>query len=115
MVLAVRAVMNDPTVLHADNSSTEVVDDTGIVRGEDDGRSEIVDLLQDLNDVEGVRRVEISSRLISDDEIGLIDDGSSDGHALLFSSRKLMRKIVHLSGEINEFEYMWNISSDLFI
>ncbi len=54
--------------------------------GEHDGGTEIIDLLENLNDFVGIHWIEISCRLVGDDDVRLIDDSASDGYALLLSS-----------------------------
>lgn len=102
-------VVGNLSSMHGNDSLVEMLDDAGVVRRQDNGRTKIVDLLENLDNVVCVYRVEVSCRLVRDDEIGLVDDGSGNGDSLLFSARELVREIMHLLAEVNELEDMGHV------
>ena len=52
------------------------------------------DILEQSHDVAGGLRVEISRRLIGDDDLRIVEQGTGDGHTLLFSTGELVRHLV---------------------
>jgi hypothetical protein len=111
--LPFRVVADDLAPIHGDDALPDSIDDALIVRRDDDGGAELVDLLQDLDDLEGVDRVEVAGRLVGDDELGLIDDRAADGDALLLAARELVGEMLRLVGEIHELEDIGHVARDL--
>jgi hypothetical protein len=56
------------------------------MRREKDCRAEIVNFFQYLDDFVSVDGIEVSSRLVSNKDIGLIDDCTCNRDALLFTA-----------------------------
>jgi len=75
-VFTLHLVAHDPALIHRDHASADRIDDTLVVRRENDGSAEVVDLFQYFDDIVRVDRVEVAGRLIRDQNIGLIDDGA---------------------------------------
>ncbi len=73
------------TAFHADNALAHRLDQLRIMRGQDDGRAEVIDLLQYLDDFIGIARVKVAGWLVSQQDFRLIDDGASDGQTLLLT------------------------------
>jgi hypothetical protein len=44
-----------------------------------------------------IRRVKVAGRLVSQDDLGLVDEGAGDTDALLLTSRKLCRQMMQAS------------------
>ena len=66
-----------------------------IVRDHDDGLSQLlVQLTQHLQHNFRIPGVQVAGGLIRQDDLGLVDDGASDGHALLFPAGKLGRAMA---------------------
>ncbi len=61
--------------------------------GHNDGRAEIINLLEYLHHFVSSDRVQVTGGLIRDNYIRLINDGASNSHALSLSAGKLMREI----------------------
>ena len=80
-------------ILHRHHPLLQRVDDPLVVRRQNDRCSHVIDLLQYLNDVVGIHRVEISRRLVGDQYIGLLNDSTRDGDTLLLPSGELVRKM----------------------
>ena len=56
------------------------------------GRSSVVDFLQELHNLHGVSRVQVSGRLVRQKNVRPVDNGSCHGNSLLLSSGKLLRE-----------------------
>src|SRR5690606_29678915 len=82
--------------IHGDDTTTERVDDSLVVRCHQDGRAEIVDLLEDLHHFICGDRVEVASRLVSNDQVWLIHDRARDRHTLLLPARQLTGEVHDL-------------------
>src|SRR3989454_7262339 len=88
-----QAVHNDP-VAHV-HDAVGVGGGFRIVRDHDDGLSQLlVQLTQHLQHNFRIPGVQVAGGLIRQDDLGLVDDGASDGHALLFPAGKLGRAMA---------------------
>src|SRR5271163_774825 len=84
-MLVRRDAVDDDAVAHV-NDAIEVGGGFGIVGDHYDGLAEIlVQAAEHLEDDFGIFGVEIAGGLIGEKDFGFIDDGSGDGHALLFA------------------------------
>ena len=108
-IFSALVVADELSLFHGDDAAADGVHDAFVMGGEEDGRAELVDLLQDADDVIGVRRVEIAGRLVGDDDVRMVDDGPGDGHALFLAAGELVREIPHLVGQIDELEDMRHV------
>ena len=54
---------------------------------DDDGRAELINLFEYLDDLVGVDGVQVPCRLVSDDEVWLIDNRATDSDALFLTAR----------------------------
>ena len=86
------------------NLAIEEVDDalgvTGIslrVGDHHDGSALLVQLCQELHHFETILGVEVTSRLVGEDELGIHHDGSGNGDALLLTARELLREVTFSS------------------
>jgi hypothetical protein len=105
----VLVVAHDAAALHGDDALPHRIHDTFIMRRDDDRGPEFVDLLQNLDDFVRIHRVEVTGRLVSDDNIRLVDDGAADGDALLFAAGKLMREMSAFIAKVDEIEDVRNV------
>ena len=62
------------------------------------------DLLQDLHDLHRGLRIQRARRLVGQQDIGIIDQGARDGHALHLSAGKLVGLFVDLIAESDLFQ-----------
>ena len=66
-----------------------------IVRDHDD-QAVARHVLEQIHDLHGRRRVQGPGRLVSQHDLGIVDQGTGDGHALHLSARKLARALVNV-------------------
>lgn len=78
-------VRDDPSVLEGDDAFFEAVYDAVVVGGDDDGLSLFVEFQEEIDDLLGIVRVEVTGRLVSEDDIRIMDEGSGNTDALSFS------------------------------
>lgn len=64
----------------------------------DDGLPLFVESYQEVHNLSRRDRVEIPSRLICEDNLGIIHERTSDRHPLLLSSGELTREVIGLLG-----------------
>ena len=64
------------------------------MRNHHDGRAFGVELLEQVHHFLAVLGVEVTGRLIREDQLRAGDDGASDGHALLLTAGELLREVV---------------------
>src|SRR5579863_8476688 len=82
-----RNPVHDNTIAHM-NDTVEVGGGLGVVGDHDNGLAEVfVQTAQHFEDDFGIFGVEVAGRLVSKQNFWLVDDGASDGHALLFAAR----------------------------
>ncbi len=102
--------------LHADdvfckNSAVEHVHDTArmtgmtlIVCDHDDRRAVGIELIQEIEHLFTVCRIEISGRLISQYEFWICDDSTSHRNALLLPARQLLRPVIGAMRNLDSLE-----------
>ncbi len=95
-VLAVFVVLDHLPFVHGEDATTNSVDNSLVVSSEYDGCPEFVDLLQDADDLVRIGRVEVTCRLVGDDDIRLRNNGASDSYSLTLSAGKLAGEIPDL-------------------
>ncbi len=67
-----------------------------IVGHDDEGDAVLAGQIeQDLHDFRAVDGIQISRRLVGEEDFRLVDDGAGDGDPLLFAARKLGGQVVH--------------------
>src|SRR6185503_4896784 len=111
-VFALLVVAHDLAAVHGDHALAQAVDDAFVVGSKEDGGAEVVDLLEDLYDLEGIDRVEVAGRLVGDDHVGLVDYRAGDGDALLLAAGELAREVVHLVAEVHELQDVRHVGVD---
>ncbi|GAB2515714.1 hypothetical protein GCM10027064_11850 [Microbacterium petrolearium] len=90
-VSAVALVAHEAPVRQLDDASLHAVDEAGLVRGHHDRRARRVDLREQLHDVGRRGGVEVSRRLIGQQQLRPVHERARDRHTLLLAARELVR------------------------
>ena len=69
------------------------------VRDHNDRDSALVELLKNCHDLDAGAAVEIASRFVGEQYLGLVDQGPRDSHSLLLPSGKLAGMMILAAGE----------------
>src|SRR5262245_17908885 len=77
------------------NLAARVRRDVVFVRHQHDGLPRIVQLMKERHDFGPRRRVEISGRLVGQEDAGLVDQRPRDGDALALAARQLVGPVIH--------------------
>ena len=106
------AVADDQTVFDADDPACIVLGQLGVVRDHDD---QLVpgDLLQDLHDLHRGLRVQRAGRLVGQKDIGVVDEGARDRHALHLPAGELIGLFVQLVAQAYFFKRLGCAASAL--
>ena len=77
-----------------------------LVVGDDDQGDAMLggQIEEDFHDIGAVFRVEISGGFIGKEDFGFVDDGSGDGHPLLFAAGKFGRQVLAALSQAHAFE-----------
>src|SRR6185312_17071421 len=75
-----------------------------IVRDQNDRRAHVIDLLEQVHYLTRHEGVEVSGRLIREQEGGIPGDRPRDRNALLLAARQLRGHVLHARGEPDELE-----------
>src|SRR5207248_1548274 len=94
LVGGVGPVASDLTAVDSDYAPLQPVDDVLVVGCQQHGGAVSVNFLENPDDVPGVLGVEVTGRLVSDEDAWLAHDGPGDGHALAFAAAELARHAV---------------------
>ena len=86
------------------HAALHLVDDAGVVRGHDHGGAAGVDAGEQLHDAGARGGVEVSGRLVGEQDLRLVDDGAGDRDALLLTAGELVREGAAPSGEADHLE-----------
>ena len=105
-VAAVALVAHHLAVDELDDAPLHLVDEAGLVRGHDDRRAARVDAREQLHDVDGCRRVEVSGRLVGEQHLRAVHERPRDRDALLLTAGQLVREPLVLAGEADEREHL---------
>ena len=97
-------VAHHHAALQLDDPSLHLVDEAGLVRGHDHGRAALVDAGQQLHDVDRGGGVEVSGRLVGEQDLRPVHDGTRDRDALLLTAGKLVRQPLLLAVKTHERE-----------
>ena len=102
---------SDKLVHRRDDASVEQIDDpvgeTGIVLGvshHDDRGPFPVQFGEQLHHFGSVLRVQVTGRLIGEDDLRIRNDSTCDGHTLLLSSGKLLREMARAVADVHPFQ-----------
>lgn len=83
-----------------------------VMRGDDDGRTAKVELLEKLDDFDTVLRIQVSSRLVCQEERRIVDQRPSDGDPLLFASAQLTWERVGSLQHVDSLQNVWHELAD---
>src|SRR3989344_2450171 len=114
-VLTTLVIAHDPTLIHSYNATSDRVHDTFVVRREEHRRSEIVYLLEYLHDVMCIDGVEVASRLVSNEDVGLVNYGARYRDALLLAAGELGGETPQLFGKAHQFKNVRHIRGNVVI
>ncbi len=81
-ILAVLVVAHNTTLIHSNHTLPQGLDHAFVVCSQNNGRAKVVNLFQNLNDLVGVDRIEVAGRLISDNNVRMVYNSSSNSDAL---------------------------------
>ena len=105
-VAAVALVAHHLAVDQLDDAALHLIDEAGLVGGHHDGRAAGVDAGEQLHDVDGGGRVEVSGRLVGQQHLRAVDQSARDRDALLLTTGQLVREPLLLAGEADEREHL---------
>ena len=98
------ALINGEVSVNKLNAAVGLLGDVGIVGDHEDGMASAVELAEQADDDFLVGLVEIAGGLVGQNELGLIDQRTSDGDALLLSTRELRGKVREAMPQTDAFE-----------
>ena len=75
-----------------------------LVRDHHDGHAAVVERLEGLHDFDARAAVEVAGWLVGEEQRGLIDERTGDGHALLLAAGELVRMMAGPSAQPDGFE-----------
>ena len=84
------AIEDDFTVGDVDDTSAEVTDQIVLMSNHEYSSTLIVDALEELDYLVGELGVDITRRLVRDDELGVVDECARDSNSLLLAARELV-------------------------
>src|SRR5919202_4298159 len=99
-------VPHEAPVLHLDHPLAHLVDDLVVVRGHDDGRARAVDPVEQAHDPDAGGGVQVPGGLVGEQDRRAVDEGASDGDALLLTAGQLVREAPLLAREADEVEHL---------
>src|SRR4051794_39461102 len=99
-------VANQAAVLHLDDPLAHLVDDLVVVRGHHDRRPGAVDPVEQAHDADAGGGVEVSGRLVGQQDRRAVDEGARDGDPLLLAARQLVREPALLAREPDQVEHL---------
>src|ERR1051326_2419599 len=99
-------VPNDLAALDLDDAATHLVHDVGVVRDHHDGGAGVVDPGEQPNDLDGCVRVQVSGRLIGQQDQWTVHERAGDRHALLLAAGQLVGVAVLLAAEADQLEHL---------
>ena len=96
-------VADDPAVEQAHGARGVFRCQLRVVRDHDD---ELIfcDLLQQIHDLHARLAVERAGRFVGEQDVGVVDDGARDGHALHLAAGHLVRRLVELVAQTDLFQ-----------
>ena len=93
-------IVGDLSICEIDDARGVLVRQLGVVRDHDD-QAVARNLLEQVHDLHGRRRVQGAGRLVCQHDLGVVNQGTGNGHALHLSARKLARTLVHMLAQTN--------------
>src|SRR5919201_678633 len=102
-------VSDNLATLDGHNSPAHHVDNLSVVGRHQHRGAPSVDLEQQLDDLPGGRRVQVSGGLVREEDPRVVHQRPSDSDALLFTARELIRKLGLLSLQANDAEHLFHL------
>src|SRR6478752_532376 len=90
-------IADHDAVLEFHDPFAHLVDDVVVVRGHHHGGAVLVDLVQHAHDAHRSGGVQVSGRLVGQQDAGAVHDGAGDRHALLLATGEFVRETVFLA------------------
>ena len=91
-------------VIERQRAAADPPDQLAIVRRHDHGRAARVDLAEQVHDFEREVGIEVSGRLVAEDDQGIVHQCPRDGDPLLFAAGQLQRKRIHPMLQADPFQ-----------
>ena len=88
---------------HLDDASGVAPGQLGVVRDHDD-QAVLGDLLEQVHDLDGGGGVQGAGGLVGEQDLGVVDEGAGDGHALHLAARQLAGALVQVPAEAHALE-----------
>src|SRR3954465_11873411 len=101
---AARLVTDDAAALDLDDPAAHLVDDVGVVGDHHDRGAGAVDPVQQTHDLDGRVRVEVSRRLVREQDQRPVHERPGDRDTLLLTTGELVRVTVFLAAEADQLE-----------
>jgi hypothetical protein len=105
-------VADDVSAFEFDHAPAHRVDDRVVVRRHQHRGAGAIDPVEQPDDLERRRRVEVPRRLVRDEDLGTVHERASDADALLLTTRQLVRHTVDLVREAHELERLQHEGTD---
>ena len=105
-------IAHDDALPHRDDALVHGIDDFPVVRDHDDRRALLIHPLEQLHDLPGIPRIEVSGRLIRQQNVRMIDQRSRERHSLLLAAGELIRKVFILVGKSDRGKNVRHIPLD---
>src|SRR3954465_2458026 len=103
---AAALVAHDLAVVELDHALAHLVHDRRVVRRHQDRRVGAVDAVEQLHDADARRGVEVSRRLVGDEDHRAVDEGARDRDALLLAAGQLLGQATALAVQADELEHL---------
>src|SRR5690606_28631970 len=88
-VVSLCIISNNTAAIHGNHATAKRVYHPLVMGGYKYGRTKLINLTQNVHDFVRVHRIKVAGGLVRNNEIGLIDDGTANSHALLLTTRQL--------------------------
>lgn len=108
-------IRDHPPIPKSDHPFFHPVDYGRIMRGDDDGFSHCIQLFENPHDLPGVRGIQISSRLVADDDLRIMDERTGDRDALDLSARQLVYEVVRFPQKSHLRQHLGHALGDFVI
>src|SRR2546421_1494677 len=113
MVPSCILVSDDLAAFDRHHPASHDVDDLPVVRRHQYGGAAGIDLQQQLNDLPGSGRIEVSRRLVREKNPRVVDEGPGDHHPLLLATRKLVGVFALFSFEPHDAEHFLDLRLEM--
>ena len=111
-VLPIFIVSGNSPLIKRKHATTKRINNLLIVRRQNNGRADFVNLFEDFNDLGRGHRIKITGRLISNQEVRLIDNRAGNRDPLPFTARQ--SREVHFSSQ-RKIQRVRHIGSNLIV